>query len=447
MNVGADKAAPARIVATRVLHRVASKGAWAAPTLDAEIRRAGLEERDAALATEIVYGALRVLPSLDRTYESFLSQGGHRLEPLVRAALRASTYQIMHLSRVPARAAVHDAVAIVREQRGGRLGGFTNAVLRRVAAARPAEVRPPTRMNVPDWLADRLVESLGTERTEAFLSARPLPPPLGLRVRGDRDELARQIRAAHPKAEVSGGVLGPDVLLVRRGGDPRRLPGYERGRFCVQEEGAQVVGLALGATEGEHVADVCAGRGGKSVLLADAVGPQGQITALDLHEQKLEHIGRELDRLGIARERVVSRPVDLTVGTGSLGNVFDRVLVDAPCSNLGTVHRRPEILLRAGQRHIHRLAALQIAILRHAAQLVRPGGLLVYAVCSPAREEGGQVAAAFEEERAGIERLRGALPGSGVPADPDGVVRVGPWCDPAAEADAYQIVRWRLAAG
>lgn len=447
MTGGTEKAAPARVVATRVLHRVASKGAWAAPALDAEIRRARLEDRDAALATEIVYGTLRVLPSVDRTYEGFLSQSGHRLEPLVRAALRAATYQVLYLSRVPVRAAVHDAVAIVRAQRGGRLGGFTNAVLRRVAAARPAAVQPPTRMDVPDWLAERLVDSLGPERTEAFLSARPLPPPLGLRVRGDRDEIARQIRAAHPRAEVSEGVLGPHILLVRRAGDPRKLPGYAQGELCVQEEGAQVVGLALGAAEGEHVADVCAGRGGKSLLLADAVGPRGQVTALDLHEQKLEHIGRELDRLGIPRERVVSRAVDLTVGTGSLGKVFDRVLVDAPCSNLGTVHRRPEILLRAGQRHIHRLAALQIAILRHAARLVRPGGVLAYAVCSPAREEGAQVASVFEAEQPGAERLGGPLPGSGVPPDPDGIARIGPWCDPAAEADAYQIVRWRLGAG
>ncbi|MFW6023715.1 MAG: transcription antitermination factor NusB, partial [Myxococcota bacterium] len=311
MSGAGSSAAPARAVATRVLHRVANKGAYAAPTLDAEIRRAGLDPRDAALASEIVYGALRVLPSLDRTIEDFLRRGGGgRMDGWTRASLRAATYQILHLSRVPVRAVVHDAVAVVRAERGSRLGGFVNAVLRRVGQQRPADPRPPSRMDLPDWLDARLADALGAERAAAFVSARPLPPPMGLRARGDRTQLASQLRAAHPGAEVLEGTLAPGALLLRGAGDPRKLPGYDAGDFAVQEQGAQAVGLALGAQPGQRVVDACAGRGGKSSLLADRVGERGHVTALDLHERKLEALVPELERLGMAAERVETRTVD-----------------------------------------------------------------------------------------------------------------------------------------
>ncbi|MFW6051086.1 MAG: RsmB/NOP family class I SAM-dependent RNA methyltransferase [Myxococcota bacterium] len=442
MTRGGSEAAPSRVVATRVLYRVAAKGAFATPALDAEIRRAGLDARDAALASEIVYGALRVLPSLDRTIAAHLRRAG-RMDAHARAALRAASYQILHLSRVPPRAAVHDAVALVRRERGAPLAGFVNAVLRRVADVRPTDPRPPDRLEVPPWLEAQLEEALGPDRAEAFLRVRPLPPPLGLRVRGDREAFARRLRADRPDAEVTAGALSPGALRVRHAGDPRRLPGYEDGAFCVQEEGAQVVALALGASEGDRVVDACAGRGGKTLLLAEAVGPVGHVTALDLHERKLEAIGAELARLHLSAERVETRTVDLTVGTGGLEARFDRVLVDAPCTNLGTVHRRPELLFRLSPEDPGRLAILQRGILRQAARLVRPGGLLAYAVCSPTREEGPGVAAFVEQELEGLERLPAPLPGSGLSPDPDGVARVGPWSDPGGGADAYQIVRWR----
>lgn len=448
MSDAGSSATPARAVATRVLHRVASKGAYATPTLDAEIRRAGLDPRDAALASEIVYGALRVLPSLDRTIEGFLRRGGGgRMDAWTRASLRAATYQIRHLSRVPARAAVHDAVAVVRAERGSRLGGFVNAVLRRVAEGRPADPRPPSRMDLPGWLDARLGDALGAERAAGFVSARPLPPPMGLRARGDRTQLASGLRAARPGAEVLEGTLAPAALLLRGAGDPRKLPGYEEGAFGVQEQGAQAVGLALGAGPGKRVVDACAGRGGKALLLADQVGEAGLVTALDLHERKLEGVFPELERLRIPAERVETRTVDLTVGTGGLGPLFDGVLVDAPCTNLGTVHRRPELLLRLGPEDPSRLADLQRSILGHAAGLVRPGGTLVYAVCSPTHEEGREVARAVEAANRSLRRLHEPLPTSGVAPDADGVARIGPWSDASGGCDAYQIVRWSVGKG
>jgi len=434
--------APARQVATRVLFRVAERGAWTAPALDAEIGRARMDRRDAALATAIVYDTLRVVPVLDAALAAHLRQPGTSLDGLVRAALRVGAYQLLHLSRVPAHAVVADAVEIVSRERSRQLGGLVNAVLRKVAKQRPELPEPPQTIAVPPWLEGRLTPSLGPERARAFLVARQLPPPIGLRVRAglSRASVLDRIRAARPEARIEPGTLSPAALLVRGAGDPRRLPGYAEGALSVQEQGAQVIGLLVGAQPGERVADACAGRGGKTSQLAEAVGQGGHVTAIDVNEPKLEHVFEDLDRLGINRERVDVEAVDLTVGVAGLAGSFDRVLVDAPCTGLGTVHRRPELLLRLGPDDPARVAELQLAIASRAASLVRPGGLIVYAVCSPTREEGIGVVERVSAAVGDLEPAPEPWPLEGIASDPDGMVRLGPW---AGDADAYQIWRWR----
>jgi 16S rRNA (cytosine967-C5)-methyltransferase len=196
----------------------------------------------------------------------------------------------------------------------------------------------------------------------------------------------------------------------------------------VQEEGSQLLASLVDAREGDRVADVCAGHGGKTAVLARAVGSKGSVSALDLHRGKLDRIAPELRRLKLDAQLDV-RAADLTVGLAGLPPAsFDRVLVDAPCTGLGTIARRPEILLRVKHDDPARLAATQRKILARAAELVRPGGRLVYAVCSPAAEEGAEVIQAFlaATPRASLVRLDGA--------DSDGMIRIGPWRDPAADA-------------
>ncbi|MDQ3035040.1 MAG: hypothetical protein M3Y87_21715, partial [Myxococcota bacterium] len=167
----------ARFVATRVLHRVATEGAWASPALDAEIDRAALDGRDAALATEIVYGTLRALPSIDRTIAARQSRKGP-IEELTMAALRGATYQLTHLSGAPSHAVVSDTVSIVRGQRGEALGRFVNAMLRAIARERPEAPVRSTKLEVPRWLEGEIVRGLGAERADAFLRARSMPPPI-----------------------------------------------------------------------------------------------------------------------------------------------------------------------------------------------------------------------------------------------------------------------------
>jgi len=438
----------ARSLAAHVLWRVCTDGAYASRALDAELARARLDPRDAALATEIIYGTLRVLPTLDAAYGAHLRRGADALEPLVRAVLRVASYQLLHLERVPPHAVVDAAVGFVVRERGRALAGLVNAVLRKVAAQRPSQPRPPAALVAPTWLAEALIDALGVTRATSFLAARALPPPTVLRVEDiapeARASLADALRAARPGLDVREGAVSPRALLVRGAGDPRRLPGHAEGRFTVQEEGAQAVGLAAGARAGERVADACAGHGGKTTLFLRAVGASGSVTALDLYEEKLERIDAECRRLRLPVSALSTVAVDLAVGVAGLEGRFDRVVVDAPCTGLGTVHRRPEILLRVGPDDPARLATLQTRILANAATLVRPGGTLVYAVCSPTREEGAGVVAAVTAALSDWALAPESLALPGVPPDADGILRIGPWNDPGGHGpDAYQVCSWR----
>jgi 16S rRNA (cytosine967-C5)-methyltransferase len=439
---GEPPARTGRELAARVLERVLAEGAWAAPTLDAELRRAALPQGEIGRATDLVYGVLRRLPALEARIDRHRPRRDP-IEPLTRACLLAATYELLHTDEKPW-AILDETVGLVRRARAEGLSRFANAVLRKVAAERPEAPARPTSLALPGWLAERLERDLGPERARAFAGERPLPPPLTLRARGDREALRDAIAAqARAGADVALGQLSPRALVVRGAGDPRRLPGYDEGRFVVQDEASQLVAEAVAPATGERVLDACAGRGGKTLALLDAMGDEGRVVAADDHPEKLARMDDELRRLGLSTARLDRRAVDFSIGVGGLETGrFDRALVDAPCTGLGTIHRRPEILLRVGPDDPARMAEVQLAIAARVARLVKPGGLFVYAVCSPTRAEGVEVAQALLREVPSLELLRD--PVGVVPCDDDGVVRIGPWCDPHRSCDAFQVVRFRV---
>ena len=436
-------AAPARQIATRVLHRVMHDDAWATPTLDAELRRSTASRVDAALATQIVYGTLRAASDLDGALARH-ARRPVKVDDWTHAALLGAAYQLLHLDRVPSHAVVNDAVELVRMKRGKRMAGFVNAILRKVAVERPEGPEPSSAVAVPSWLRDALRNSIGAQHAEDLLRLGHDHPAIDLRVRVDveRGTVAETIRAARPDATVSPTALSPHGLRIAGAGDPRLLPGYGEGLFAVQEEGAQSIGLLLETQPGERVLDACAGRGGKTAQLIEAVGEAGHVVAADLHEHRLEQIPGELKRLRLNSERLQSACVDWTVGKGSIEGDFDRVLVDAPCTGLGTLRRRPEILLRAGHGDAARMGEIQRRVLKNVATLVRPGGTLLYAVCSPLREEGSEVVErvdlpGFDLQVTRASRLKSLYFGS------DGALDLGPWVDGAGPwADAYQVYVW-----
>jgi 16S rRNA (cytosine967-C5)-methyltransferase len=369
--------ADARSVAARVLERVERDGAYAAAALDAEIERnPQLDVRDRALATEIAYGVLRTRGTLTSRLEA-LAPRGIPADARVRAHLLVAAYQILLLDRVPAHAAVDAAVRAIKSQRGEKVGGFANAVLRKLAGGGRMSREEAVLESVPGWLMEELTRSVGADEARALLGVSERradsEPHVAIRVVGD---------GAPPEwiASAEKGLASPLARLVPRGGNLSRRPGYEEGAFVIQEEGAQVVALALGAREGERVLDACAGRGQKTTLLRERIGPAGELWAADLYAEKLTAQAREMRRLGLVPAKTAA--VDLSVGTGELPPDFDRVLVDAPCTGTGTLRHRPEILSRLGPDDPVRMATLSEAILRRAGGLARPGGRVLFAVCS-----------------------------------------------------------------
>ena len=401
MNNTASRGPTARSVAAEVLVRVERDAAFAAAALDAELGRARqLDARDRALATELVYGTLRVLPWIVGKLNAHAKRGIASLDPRTRANLCLATYQLFFLQKVPSFAAVSEAVDAVRHINGPKVGAFANAVLRKLSAeadgARASGMGPPSAaalvQSTPGWLRAALVCALGEEEATKYLASSLEVPPTGLRVENAEERttwLERLRAAAGDNAHFELGLVSPHAILARGAGKFDLLPGHREGAWSVQEEGAQLIALALDARTGEHALDACAGRGNKTAVLARAVGPSGGVDAADLHPQKLERLRTELARLGLAPRATYA--VDWTLSSGDVTAQYDRVLVDAPCSGIGTLRRRPELQSRRAAQDLASLSALELAVVMRAAMHVRPGGYLVYAVCSVLREEAEDV--------------------------------------------------------
>jgi 16S rRNA (cytosine967-C5)-methyltransferase len=382
-----------------VVVRVLRDKAFAAAALDADLERnVQLDARDRALATELAYGTLRLLGWLTKRLDRHATRGIGSVDVQVRAQLLVAAYQVLVLTRVPAFAAVDEAVNVVKALRGPRVAGFANAVLRKLAAEpKPAaeEIARAALDAADPALARAIVSAIG-EAGALRLLASEESPPLGLRVENgaDRETWIARLREARPEATITKGRVSPLAIVARGAGRVTDLPGWEEGAWTSQEEGSQVVALSLGARAGETVLDACAGRGNKTGLLARMVGATGAVDAADLHPAKLERLVSELARIGAAPRATFA--VDWVAGTGGASGPYDRILVDAPCSGTGTIRRRPELLLRRKAADLPALAELQRAILGRVAGLVRPGGRLVYAVCSVLREEAEDVVAGAE---------------------------------------------------
>jgi len=391
----------ARSVAAAVLTRVLQKGAFASAALEAELGAAAqLESRDRALATEIVYGALRTMGFLESRIEKFSSRPLDRVDPKVRVHLIVAAYQMYFLTRVPKFAAVNEAVDAVNGSHGGKVGGFANAVLRKIATdaeREPANFGDAMAASAPTWLKEALTRSLGSdEATKAFLVSASEPTDVGICVYDacNRDACVSALAALHPDATFRAGEFSPHAIRAKNAGRPQDLEGFDSGALTIQEEGSQLVALSVGAEPGDIVLDACAGRGNKTALLASAVGKDGAVDAADSHPKKLERLVIELERTHLAPRHTFA--VDWTLGSGDVGErAYDRVLVDAPCSGTGTIRRRPEIFARRLETDLAALTALQSAILARAAGAVKPGGTLVYAVCSVLRDECEDVVADF----------------------------------------------------
>ncbi len=400
----------ARAVALEILRRVEHDAAYPDPLLASLPDRAGLDARDRALTTEIVYGALR----WQRWLDWHLGRVSHRPIPelpgWLRALLRASAYQLAFLDRVPARAVVHEAVELAKRRRPRGVPDFVNAVLRALAAmSRPwpdptaADAADPAdalalRTSQPTWLVRRWVARYGEAEAVALARALNERPPLTLRVNTLKTTavaLAGALRQAGVHVEPCR--YAPEGLVVTGAGDPRELTPLRAGWCAVQDEAAMLVTRALAPEPGETVADVGAAPGTKTTHLAQLMEDRGRILATDRHPRRVERLRAACRLMGATIVEADARGVEALAA--ETGPVCDRVLVDAPCSNLGVLRRNPDAKWRRHETELLALAAAQGAILDAAAALVRPGGVLVYATCSLEPEENEGVVAGFRARR------------------------------------------------
>jgi 16S rRNA (cytosine967-C5)-methyltransferase len=355
---GVSAIAPARRAAYEVVRRVFEEDAYA----DRALRTAseGLDERDRALARRLAYGTVQRVRTLDHAIETLGKRPVAKLDPPVLAALRLGAYQLGFLDGVPRYAAVNESVELVRRARLARAVPFANAVLRRVgegiAVLLAALPEGPLKHSYPDWVWDVWVRDLGEAEAGALARAQNEPPPVEI----------RHVRGQTPDGSETDV---PGAFVVERV-DEEALAA---GRIWPQSRASQLAALVVGSRAGERVLDLCAAPGGKTTMLA------GEVVAVEVNEGRARELAENAQRLGRDDVRVVvadgrALPSELTG--------FDRALVDAPCSGLGVLARRPDLRWRARP-----LPELQLELLRAAAGRVRPGGTVVYSVCTTNADE------------------------------------------------------------
>jgi 16S rRNA (cytosine967-C5)-methyltransferase len=390
-----------RALAWRVLQRV-EQGGYADILLGQALSRAVLAPADRALAVRLVYGTLAWQLYLDHLLAGFCVRPLAELDPPIRVLLRMAMFQLCQLQRVPAFAAVDTAVELAKSYKHGAAVGLVNAVLRRAATGwqgvpLPARDRDPAgylsvRYSHPRWLVERWLAELGQEQTEALLRANNEPAPTTLRVncmRAKREEVLEALR----RDGLHGvpGSFSPAAIVIG-GFDPASHPLYQNGRYSVQGEAAQLVSYLVAPNPGERVLDLCAAPGGKSLHLAELMNNQGEVVAVDTQQKGLAQLRAEARRLGIS---IVKAVLADARGWSDPAGLFDRVLLDAPCSGLGTLRQHPEIRWRRSPESIEQLAVLQRELLEAASRHVRPGGVLVYATCTIVRAENDEVVEDF----------------------------------------------------
>ncbi len=428
----------ARATALEVLIQVERKG----QKIDQALEQAygeGLSVKDRGLVTELVYGVLRHRNRLDWALGQFCRKPIQKLSPTLRNILRMGAYQILFLDRIPARAAVDEAVDLTQRKGARGLGGFVNAVLRSLDRDRAAITYPdfktdPVRYlsvfySHPEWMVNRWLNRYGPERTVALCQVNNQIPPVTLRTNTlltTRESLEAQLK--NEGMDVESCAVSPLALRIKDG-IVTESAAYREGWFYIQDEAAQLVVFGLAPRPGEVILDACAAPGGKTTHMAQVMANEGRIIALDLKAQRLELVRENCQRLGIrivecllgdARDTKILKgsqqalpgaaagagghlPAGRQVGGATAPHgppdqkdlQFDRVLVDAPCSGLGVLRRNPEGKWTKTEDLIHRYGKLQLEILEGVSPWLKEGGVLMYSTCSTEPEENEQVVRRF----------------------------------------------------
>ena len=418
--------APARLAAYDVL-RAVNGGQSDLPGALAKARMRLADERDRALAGEIATGTLRWQGAFDTVIEAFAKRPVTKLDPEVLDVLRMTAFQLVHLDRIPASAAVNDAVALTGKVGKRSASGLVNAILRRISRERdhlPLPQKPKMvagtfaakvpatifdsreqeqallylerTLSHPRWLVARWLERVGFDAAERWAIFDNTPAALTLRgntLRISREALAERLASLDIETEPTR--FAPHGLTVRRG-NPLLTPLMNEGLFLVQDESSQLVAELVDAKPGERILDACASPGGKTTAMSATMANDGLIVATDLRGRRVTLLQQTIRAFGASCARVVQADASAVL---PFDTAFDAVLLDAPCSGLGTLRRDPDIRWHRHEAELTRFATTQTQMLDRVADAVRPGGRIVYATCSSEPDEDEDVVAAFLSSR------------------------------------------------
>lgn len=409
----------AREAAMLALNACQRQGGWSDGALKKQLAAAELSGRDAALATQLCFGVLQNQMLLDFYLAKFSNIPLKRMEGKVVQTLRLGAYQMLFLTRIPHSAAVNSAVALVKAHcKNPRAAGMVNGILRSMERSlQNMPVIPQgdpvaylsTLYSHPEWLVKEFILSLGEEETAQLLAADNSQPPTTVMVNTTRttaEALKAMLEADHVEAEPHPWL--ENCLLLSRTGDLERMEAFQQGLFYVQDPASRLSVLAAGAKPGMRVLDCCAAPGGKSFAAAIAMENQGEVVSCDLHPHKKKLIQAGADRLGLTI--ITPKTADGKVFRPEWESAFDLVLVDAPCSGLGVIRKKPDIRYK-DPAPLADLPAVQLDILRNAARYVRPGGTLMYSTCTLLYRENGEVVETFLAENKAYKAEAFTLPG------------------------------------
>ena len=389
--------ADSRSAALTVLEKCRRAGAWSDAVLGSVMDAAALEGRDRALAAALCYGVMQNRILLDHIIAQCATMPLQRMEPKVLDILRLAAFQLLKMDRVPAAAAVNSAVQQSKQLGYARAAGFVNAVLRRISKGdyaipegKSAEALS-IRCSHPLWFVQRMMELLGSGETELLLEANNTPVPITLQANTRKTDTKTLINALLSQGlDAEAHPYLPDCILLKSG-SVRAIPEFGQGKFYIQDAAAKMAVLAAAPETGWRILDVCAAPGGKSFAAAILSGG-AEITACDLHENKLARICAGAERLGLTDISTCAR--DARQSCPEFAGRFDLVIADVPCSGLGVIRKKPDIRYKEPE-NLSGLPQIQLAILKNVSAYVRPGGTLLYSTCTVLPEENRGVCSEF----------------------------------------------------